>query len=87
MIGRSRPGIADYRLPGRVSTFDPSSVLKQIKTISSELKPKSISDIPIPKRPRLGREIRRPMTELTPEQAQYIGVPVLGPFKSDSYRY
>jgi adenosylhomocysteinase len=27
------------------------------------------------------------LTELTPEQAQYIGVPKEGPFKSDHYRY
>jgi adenosylhomocysteinase len=27
------------------------------------------------------------LTELTPEQAQYIGVPVSGPFKPDYYRY
>jgi len=27
------------------------------------------------------------LTELTPEQAAYIGVPVEGPFKSDHYRY
>ncbi|TML72239.1 MAG: adenosylhomocysteinase, partial [Actinobacteria bacterium] len=27
------------------------------------------------------------LTELTPEQAAYLGVPVEGPFKSDQYRY
>jgi adenosylhomocysteinase len=27
------------------------------------------------------------LTELTPEQANYIGVPVNGPFKADTYRY
>jgi adenosylhomocysteinase len=27
------------------------------------------------------------LTELRPEQAAYIGVPVEGPFKSDHYRY
>ncbi|HEX2253849.1 MAG TPA: adenosylhomocysteinase [Thermoanaerobaculia bacterium] len=27
------------------------------------------------------------LTELTPEQAEYIGVPVEGPYKSDHYRY
>jgi adenosylhomocysteinase len=27
------------------------------------------------------------LTELTPEQAAYIGVPVEGPYKSDHYRY
>jgi adenosylhomocysteinase len=27
------------------------------------------------------------LTELRPEQAAYIGVPVDGPFKSDHYRY
>jgi adenosylhomocysteinase len=27
------------------------------------------------------------LTELTPEQADYIGVPVEGPYKSDQYRY
>jgi adenosylhomocysteinase len=27
------------------------------------------------------------LTELTEEQARYIGVPKAGPFKADSYRY
>jgi adenosylhomocysteinase len=27
------------------------------------------------------------LTELTPEQASYLGVPVEGPYKSDHYRY
>jgi adenosylhomocysteinase len=27
------------------------------------------------------------LTELTPEQAAYIGVPVEGPYKVDHYRY
>jgi adenosylhomocysteinase len=27
------------------------------------------------------------LTELTPEQADYIGVPVEGPYKVDHYRY
>jgi adenosylhomocysteinase len=27
------------------------------------------------------------LTELTPEQAAYLGVPVEGPYKSDQYRY
>jgi adenosylhomocysteinase len=27
------------------------------------------------------------LTSLTPEQAEYIGVPIAGPFKSDAYRY
>jgi adenosylhomocysteinase len=27
------------------------------------------------------------LTKLTEEQAEYIGVPVEGPYKSDSYRY
>jgi adenosylhomocysteinase len=27
------------------------------------------------------------LTELTPEQAAYIGVPVAGPYKADHYRY
>ena len=27
------------------------------------------------------------LTNLTPVQAQYIGVPVEGPFKGDGYRY
>jgi adenosylhomocysteinase len=27
------------------------------------------------------------LTKLTPAQADYIGVPVTGPFKSDQYRY
>jgi adenosylhomocysteinase len=27
------------------------------------------------------------LTELSPEQADYLGVPVTGPFKADHYRY
>ncbi|MGH7192734.1 MAG: adenosylhomocysteinase, partial [Candidatus Saccharimonadales bacterium] len=27
------------------------------------------------------------LTELTPDQAKYIGVPQHGPFKADHYRY
>jgi adenosylhomocysteinase len=27
------------------------------------------------------------LTELTPEQADYLGVPVEGPYKPDHYRY
>jgi adenosylhomocysteinase len=27
------------------------------------------------------------LTRLTPEQAEYIGVPVEGPYKPDFYRY
>jgi adenosylhomocysteinase len=27
------------------------------------------------------------LTELTPEQAEYIGVPVNGPYKPEHYRY
>jgi adenosylhomocysteinase len=27
------------------------------------------------------------LTKLTPEQAEYIGVPIEGPYKSDHYRY
>jgi adenosylhomocysteinase len=27
------------------------------------------------------------LTELKPDQAAYIGVPVEGPYKSDQYRY
>jgi adenosylhomocysteinase len=27
------------------------------------------------------------LTELTPEQAKYIGVPIEGPYKPDHYRY
>ena len=27
------------------------------------------------------------LTELTPEQADYIGIDAAGPFKSDHYRY
>lgn len=33
--------------------------------------------------PKLGAKL----TELTPEQAEYIGVPIKGPFKPDHYRY
>ena len=32
-------------------------------------------------------QIGAELTELTSEQAQYIGVPVQGPYKSDTYRY
>jgi adenosylhomocysteinase len=31
--------------------------------------------------------VRANLTELTPEQAEYIGVPVEGPYKPDHYRY
>ncbi len=27
------------------------------------------------------------LTALSPEQAEYLGVPVEGPYKSDAYRY
>ena len=27
------------------------------------------------------------LTELTPDQASYLGIPVEGPYKSDHYRY
>jgi adenosylhomocysteinase len=27
------------------------------------------------------------LTELTPEQSSYLGIPVEGPYKSDHYRY
>jgi adenosylhomocysteinase len=33
--------------------------------------------------PQLGAKL----TELTPDQAEYIGVPVNGPYKADHYRY
>ncbi|MCS6855675.1 MAG: adenosylhomocysteinase, partial [Elioraea sp.] len=33
--------------------------------------------------PKLGAKL----TKLTPKQAAYIGVPIDGPFKPDSYRY
>jgi adenosylhomocysteinase len=33
------------------------------------------------------RKLGAMLTELTPEQAAYIGVPVDGPYKTDSYRY
>ena len=32
-------------------------------------------------------QIGAQLTELTPVQADYIGVPVAGPFKPDTYRY
>jgi adenosylhomocysteinase len=32
-------------------------------------------------------QIGAQLTELTPVQADYIGVPVTGPFKPDTYRY
>jgi adenosylhomocysteinase len=32
-------------------------------------------------------QIGAELTELTEQQAQYISVPVQGPFKSDAYRY
>jgi adenosylhomocysteinase len=33
--------------------------------------------------PKLGVELE----ELTPEQAEYIGVPIEGPYKPEYYRY
>jgi len=33
------------------------------------------------------KKIGADLTELTPEQAAYIGVPVEGPYKADIYRY
>jgi len=27
------------------------------------------------------------LTELTPEQSAYLGIPITGPYKSDQYRY
>jgi adenosylhomocysteinase len=33
------------------------------------------------------KKLNAQLTELTPQQASYIGVPVEGPFKSDHYRY
>jgi adenosylhomocysteinase len=33
------------------------------------------------------KRLNAQLTELTDEQAAYIGVPKQGPYKSDSYRY
>jgi adenosylhomocysteinase len=33
------------------------------------------------------KKLNAMLTELTDEQAKYIGVPKQGPYKSDSYRY
>jgi adenosylhomocysteinase len=33
------------------------------------------------------RKLNAELTSLTPEQAEYIGVPVEGPYKTDQYRY
>jgi adenosylhomocysteinase len=32
-------------------------------------------------------QIGAKLTRLTPEQAEYLGIPVDGPFKPDHYRY
>ena len=41
---------------------------------------------PGPRRSERERRIRT-MTELSPEQAEYIGISVSGPYKPDHYRY
>jgi len=33
------------------------------------------------------KKVGAKLTQLTPQQAEYIGVPAAGPFKTDSYRY
>ena len=33
------------------------------------------------------QQIGAKLTRLTPEQAEYLGIPVDGPFKPDHYRY
>ena len=55
MMEASRPGIANFAVPGRTPAFDPSGVLSQIKSVVNKsliVPPKvaSIADIPIPKR-------------------------------------
>ena len=55
MMEASRPGIANFAVPGRTPAFDPSGVLSQIKSVVTKsliVPPKvaSIADIPIPKR-------------------------------------
>jgi adenosylhomocysteinase len=52
---------------------------KQVYTLPKKLDEK-VARLHLPK---LGVKL----TELTPEQSEYLGVPVEGPFKSDMYRY
>ena len=33
------------------------------------------------------KKLNAQLSQLTPEQAAYIGVPVTGPYKTDQYRY
>jgi adenosylhomocysteinase len=70
-----------------------NQVIAQIDLFNDSHKYKSGQVYVLPK--HLDEEVARlhltqigaELTELTPEQATYIGVPVQGPYKSDTYRY
>ncbi|MDQ6606138.1 MAG: adenosylhomocysteinase [Actinomycetota bacterium] len=66
--------MAQIELYGNVDTYD-----KQVYTLSKQLDEKVA-------RLHLGALGVR-LTELTPAQAAYLGIPVQGPYKSDHYRY
>jgi adenosylhomocysteinase len=66
--------MAQIELYGNVDTYD-----KQVYTLSKQLDEKVA-------RLHLGALGVR-LTELTPDQAAYLGIPVEGPYKSDHYRY
>jgi adenosylhomocysteinase len=66
---------------------------RRFAALEAEMKPAALRVEVLPK--RLDEEVAAHMvagfggvlTRLTPEQAQYINVPVEGPFKPDTYRY
>tara|TARA_R110002110_G_scaffold205066_7_gene416951 strand:+ start:77892 stop:79283 length:1392 start_codon:yes stop_codon:yes gene_type:complete len=66
---------------------------RKFANLEPEMKPSALSVEVLPK--KLDEEVAAHMiggfdavlTKLTPEQAQYINVPVDGPFKPDSYKY
>jgi adenosylhomocysteinase len=66
--------MAQIELYGNVDTYQ-----KQVYTLSKQLDEKVA-------RLHLGA-LGVKLTELTPEQAAYLGIPVEGPYKSDHYRY
>ncbi len=66
--------MAQIELYGNVDTYD-----KQVYTLSKQLDEKVA-------RLHLGA-LGVKLTELTPDQAAYLGIPAEGPYKSDHYRY
>jgi adenosylhomocysteinase len=66
--------MAQIELYGNVDTYE-----KQVYTLSKQLDEKVA-------RLHLGA-LGVKLTELTPQQAAYLGIPVEGPYKSDHYRY